>query len=87
MDLQMIVDAHDSTLWRIERLQKTIKVACAILGITKQQLEAMVYSIRDQKGELFVLWNHPWTKRQEQAFQTAWELGGETNVHHDSSVF
>lgn len=83
----MIVEAHDNNLWRIERAQKTIKVACAILGITKQQLETLVYSIRDQKGELHVLWNHPWTKRQEQAFQTAWELGGETNVHHESLVF
>ena len=83
----MIVEAHDSNLWRIERVQRTAKVACAILGITKPQLEALVYSIRDQKGELHLMWEHPWTERQEQAFQVAWEICGETNVHHESAVF
>lgn len=87
MDEKMIVEAHDNNLWRIERVQKSLKVACAILGVTKPQLQALLYRVADQKGELHILWNHSWTKQQEQAFQVAWELCGESNVHHESAVF
>ena len=87
MDETMLIEAHDSTLWRIERVQKSIKVACAILGITKHQLEVLVYRIADQKGELQIMWFHAWTAQQEQAFQIAWGICGESNVHHELAVF
>lgn len=83
----MIVDALDRTLWRIERVQKAIKVACAILGISKEQLHDLVFRISDHKGTLRITWNHKWTPRQEEAFRLAWELCGETEVQHDLGVF
>lgn len=87
MEENMIVEALDKTLWRIERAQKAIKVACAILGISKEQLGDLVYRISDHKGTLRITWNHQWTQRQADAFQIAWELCGESEVQHDWGVF
>lgn len=82
----MQISAYDDALWRVERVQKAIRLACTILGCTKEQLDELINQAYDHKGELIVGWKHTHTKHQEAAFQTAWELCGEYNVHHSDGV-
>lgn len=63
--------------WRLKRLQKATRIACAIMGLTEQQAELLIQSIQDERGLLAVTWNQPWTKQQELAFNTAWGECGE----------
>lgn len=68
--------------WRLKRLQKAVRIACAILGLTEAQLSALVSVIEDERGTLSVSWLHSRTKQQEMAFETAWHECGESGVKH-----
>lgn len=78
----MQLDAYDGNQWRIDRLNKCARIACAIMGISRDQLEALVSHLSDSKGELVITWRHDHTKNQEIAFQSAWAECGERNVQH-----
>ncbi len=80
----MQISAYDNNLWRVERIQKAAKLACAIQGLTLDQLDVLVDEVKDHKGELVVKWKHQQTPQQEAAFQTAWEFCGEYIVHHET---
>lgn len=73
--------------WRVDRIKKVIKIACAVLGMDEAQLEALVHSIDDIQGHLQVFWKHPMTDVQARAFATAWELCGESRGNTDHRVF
>ena len=78
----MKLSAYDGQQWRIERLDKTARLACAILSCSRDQLEALIDELRDQRGALVIFWRHDWTKHQETAFETAWRECGESVVAH-----
>lgn len=85
----MIFAGTDNQLWRRERVAKVAKVAAKILGMTEEQMDALIVGMYDSKGHLVVVWNdfEP-TKVQELAFGTAWSLSGEneTSVTHEHSA-
>lgn len=66
--------AYDGNQWRVERLHKATKIASQILGLSTDQLESLIWSIKDAKGALLVKWKHKHTAAQMQAFSTAWEM-------------
>lgn len=79
----LITACHDNELWRIQRLQKAVKIARAILSLSQDQLSALVYKVHDEKGTLNVWFLHDWTIPQSLAFQRAWELCGEEHIACD----
>lgn len=72
----------DNEEWRYKRIAKAVRLVCAILGISKLQLEKLIVEISDSKGILNVLWKSEHTINQENAFKTAWEECGENIVIH-----
>jgi hypothetical protein len=75
--------AYDGNKWRVERLEKLVRVVSAMTGLSAAQLEALIDTICDQKGELIVQWKHEGcSDRMRLAFRDAWNVCGETNVHH-----
>lgn len=74
--------AHDFQQWRIDRLDKAARLACVILACSRDQLDALIDELRDQRGVLIIYWLYDWTKQQELAFETAWRECGETMVAH-----
>ena len=66
--------------WRKKRLQKALKIACDMLGITEDQAATLIEKIQDERGMLAVSWRHQWTRRQEEAFSVAWGLCGEKSA-------
>lgn len=71
--------------WRLKRLQKAVRIACAILGISEPQLSSLIVEIADNSGRLHIIWKHKYTPNQELAFRAAWRECGEETVTH--SIF
>lgn len=79
----MELTAYDGNQWRVERLEKLVRIIIKMTGLSRVQLNALIDVIHDQKGELIVHWKHDGcTERMRLAFQDAWSECGETNVHH-----
>lgn len=78
----MKLTAYDGNQWRIDRLIKARRIACAILGMDEPQMAMIVDEIEDHKGALVVRWKSKQTPWQELAFQAAWNECGEYAVHH-----
>ena len=78
----MNISAYDGNQWRVDRVKKAVRIACAILGMSEQQMAQIVDGIEDHKGELFISWKFPQTRWQELAFASAWRECGEYAVHH-----
>lgn len=74
--------AYDGQRWRVERLEKAARLACAILSCTREQMDALVEELRDHRGALMIKWRHDYTRAQENAFETAWRECGEVYVIH-----
>ncbi len=72
--MNVITNAYDGQQWRIQRLDKALRIAQAILHFNDQQIEFMVKALHDDHGNLQVFWKYPPTERQKQAFRTAWDL-------------
>lgn len=66
--------AYDGNQWRVERLQKATKLAAQILGLSLDQLHALIWKIEDMQGAICVKWKHQHTPAQMQAFTTAWTM-------------
>lgn len=79
----MDLTAYDGNQWRIERLEKLLRIIGKITGLSRPQLDALIECLYDHKGELIVHWRHgECTERMQLAFKDAWGECGETNVHH-----
>lgn len=72
--MNVITNAYDGQHWRIQRLEKALRIAQAILHFNDQQIDFMVKALHDDHGNMQVFWKHPPTDRQRQAFRTAWDL-------------
>lgn len=72
--MNVIKNAYDGQQWRIQRLEKALRIAQAILHFNDQQIEFMVRALNDDHGNMQVFWKYPPTERQKQAFRTAWDL-------------
>lgn len=70
MDLH-VTDGH---LHRMERLQKLIRAATTMCGLSESQADELIYSITDDRGYLRILWKHDPTELQRKAFESAWLL-------------
>lgn len=68
--------------WRLKRLQKAVRLASAILGISIEQLNHLILEVADNNGRLHVMWAYKQTIQQELAFQAAWKECGEDVVTH-----
>lgn len=78
--------AYDGNLWRVERLQKLVRIVSTMTGLSQEQLGALIDSITDHKGELIVHWKHgDCSDRMRLAFRDAWNVCGEQNVHHSTT--
>lgn len=66
--------------WRLDRLAKAAGVFCTIVGITSQQLDLLVASLQDHKGELHIRWTETPSERFMAAFRDAWRLCGESST-------
>lgn len=79
----MELNAYDGSLWRIERLQKFVRVVSTMTGLSEEQLDVLIENLHDHKGELIVHWKHGGcSPRMRLAFNDAWNVCGEYNVHH-----
>lgn len=79
----MELTAYDGNQWRVERLEKLVRIIIKMTGLSRVQLDALIDVIYDQKGELIIHWKHgDCTERMRLAFRDAWSECGETNVHH-----
>jgi hypothetical protein len=82
----MRITAYDESQWRVERLQKMLKLAVTTTGLSMVQIYAIIEEVHDHKGELVVTWKHgDCTERMKLAFKDAWQMCGEHNVHHNGS--
>ena len=82
----MRITAYDETFWRVERLEKMLKLAITTTGLSRVQMNAVIDEVHDQKGELIITWKHgDCTERMKLAFKDAWSLCGEYNVHHNGT--
>jgi hypothetical protein len=70
--LKMKFIAYDSQKWRVERLQKTVRLATAILGMGEDHMSALVAKVEDQRGNLITYWYTAPSTHQKNAFRTAW---------------
>lgn len=75
--------AYDSQKWRVERLQKTVRLATAILGMGQDHMEAIVAKVEDQRGNLITYWFTPPTAHQRNAFLTAWRESERRNWENE----
>lgn len=82
----MKITAYDDTMWRVERLEKMLKLAVKTTGLTMVQIHAVIDEVHDHKGELIVTWKHgDCTEKMKLALKDAWQMCGEHNVHHNAS--
>lgn len=77
--MNVIKTAYDGQQWRIQRLEKALRIAQAILHYNDQQIDFMIGAVKDDRGNLQVFWKHPPTQQQKQAFRTSWNLCNGTN--------
>jgi hypothetical protein len=68
--------------WRLDRLEKAIKLICAIAGLNRWQISLLVAELEDHKGDLWVRWRTEPSDRIMAAFDDAWRLCGEPNTQH-----
>jgi hypothetical protein len=73
----MEFSSHDGRQDREARLQKALRLACAITGLTGEQAGLLITSMRDERGVLNVAWVSPPSDQQVNAFRVAWEQCGE----------
>lgn len=73
----MEFSSHDGRQDREARLQKALRIACAITGLTADQASLLIKSMRDERGVLHVTWVSPPSDHQANAFRVAWEQCGE----------
>lgn len=74
------IKAYDGNQWRIERIQKAIRVFGQIYGITQPQVERLIVEAQDNWGTLHIYWHEdcfPPSEEQKMAFGKAWSLCGE----------
>lgn len=67
---------------RADRLRKTLRVAASIAGLTSEQTELLIHSLRDERGTLVVAWQIEPSDHQRRAFADAWALYGEDRISH-----
>ncbi len=72
---------YEAAVHRQARLHKTVRIACAIMGVSKIQLSLLINHLHDQKGFLHVAWAAEPSERSRQAIQTAWGECGEPHEH------
>lgn len=70
----MRITAYDGAQWRVERLEKVLRIVGRIYDITRAQMDQIVDEVADDRGELHITWKHDHTYAQERAFAIAWEL-------------
>lgn len=68
----MEFQASKNQLHRIERLQKALRIASAICGLSEQQAELLIAKLEDLNGILKISWIHPPSPLQRTAFSLAW---------------
>lgn len=73
---------YEDVLHRNERLKKCARLTARIIGISDEQLEALITAMHDRKGCLFVEWVHTPSKKAELAVEAAWHECGENLVQH-----
>lgn len=81
----MFLRVGDNTDFRLNRLEKCIRIAIAVLSITPGQARLLIDEVRDDKGNLTVQWiDWPITQLQRHAFAFAWSECGEdgSSVQH-----
>lgn len=73
----MDFSSHDGALHRVPRLQKALRIATAIMGITPHHADLLIHELRDNRGTLEVSWISAPSAHQRAAWATAWEQCGE----------
>ena len=77
--------SNDGSRYRNERARKATSIAVEIAGLTLEQAGMLIYSVKDYKGNLEVVWKVWPSQRQKEAFSTAWSICGEMSdaVSHE----
>jgi len=74
---------YDDQPFRTKRLEKALRIACAIMSVTEQQADMLINNMEDYRGTLLVRWNSwPITDHQRAAFEAAWRECDEHCVEH-----
>jgi hypothetical protein len=74
---------YDDQPFREKRLEKALRIACAVMSVTEQQASMLIDSLEDFRGTLRIRWNSwPITDHQRAAFDAAWRECGEHCVEH-----
>lgn len=73
----MEVSNYQNTSRRNARIYKCIRIASLIMGIGEDQMRLLIQSVRDEQGELTVIWHAEPTYRFKLAFRDAWRECGE----------
>lgn len=83
----MEYSSHDNAAHRLPRLQKVMRIAIAIMGITPGQALLLINGLHDDRGTLEVRWVYSPSDHQIHAFGVAWEQCGESarDVRHTAS--
>lgn len=86
--ITMKIFASRDEKWRIDRVQKAIRIATAMCGLSADQAEMLISEVADNKGILRVCWLTDPTMIQRHAFSVAWEQCKEMacNVQHVTST-
>lgn len=74
--------SYDGAQHRVPRLQKALRIATAIMGVTTEQARILIRGLKDDRGTLVVSWAATPHPHQTNAFAVAWEQCGE----HQASV-
>lgn len=78
----MNITAYDGASYRLERLNKCARLIALMLGVTVEQLGALIESLNDHKGLLEVRWFHKPSSKAKMAADDAWRECKETLTDH-----
>lgn len=79
--------SSDGTAHRFVRLRRAVRIFTQVAGLTDEQVELLINSVHDQKGELWIGWRLAPSEAQKRSIEAAWRLCEESVVHHDSYTF
>ena len=82
----MLISNYENAAFRDKRLEKCLRIWMAIMGVTREQADKLIYSLHDHKGGLHVLWHDEPTERQKLAFSEAWGECCEYVVYHSTDL-
>jgi hypothetical protein len=78
----MRIGNHQQVAHRNERLMKCARLTALMLGLTEEQLGALIEAMYDRKGTLHVQWAHQPTNKGQMAVDDAWRECKEQKTEH-----